>query len=370
MDGYLRAEISLSAIQHNIHLLRSCAPGVRLCPVVKANAYGHGIRQILGVVGQSADMLGVAICSEAVALREFGWQRPVVMFATAGTSEVDSLGVLIVHDVTLTLTALQELPLLRDASAKAHRAAQVHIKIDSGMSRSGVLPEKAVELFQAARECDLIRVVGCYTHFACAEEPDKSVTLEQLRRFLAPIESIGGQHSMILHAANSAATIDIPQTHLDMIRPGMAVYGYQPGDEMQHKLPLRPCLRLVAPVMQLKDIQAGAAAGYGLTYRFEKDAKVALVPIGYADGYFRALSNKASMRVRGMDCPIRGRISMDQTIIEVTAVPDVKVGDQVEIISSDPAAPHSVDNLSRLAGTIPYEIVPRLGDRVRRVVVP
>jgi alanine racemase len=208
-----------------------------------------------------------------------------------------------------------------------------------------------------------------YTHFACADEADKSSTREQLRRFLAAVESCGGRSGLILHAANSAATIDLPDTHLDMIRPGMVMYGYQPGQSIHNHLPLQPCLRLMAPIVQLKDVPAGAATGYGLTYRFDHDARVALVPIGYADGYFRSLSNRAVMQVGGANCPIRGRISMDQTIIEVTHVPDVHIGQMADIISNDPDAPNSVDSLAEMASTIPYEIVPRLGDRITRVVV-
>ncbi len=369
MDGYLRAEISVSAIQHNIGLIRRLiGPRVKLCPVVKANAYGHGVRQVLGVIGQAADMLGVAICSEATELRDLGWQRPVLMFTTAGASNARDLAELIAKDVTLTVTALEELDLLAEAVKAARRPAEIHIKIDTGMSRGGVLPETAPALAAAARQADCVRLTGMYTHFAVAEERDKTATRQQHSRFLETVEACGGGSGLTLHAANSAATIDLPETHLDMIRPGMALYGYQPSETLENRLDLRPSLRLTAPIVLIKDVPAGASTGYGLTYRFEKNARVALVPIGYADGYFRSFSNAASMRVNGTACPVRGRISMDQTIIEVTEVPAVRVGQHVEIISPDPAAGHSVANLARLAGTIGYEIITRLGDRITRVV--
>lgn len=370
MDGYLRAEISVSAIQHNIKLLRGLlAPGVKICPVVKANAYGHGTQQILGVIGSAADMLSVAICSEAVQLRRLGWQRPILMFTTAAASSAEDLAELIAQDVTLTVTALDELALLAGAAEKAHRPAEVHIKIDTGMSRGGILPEGAPPLVAAARAAACVRLTGMYTHFAVAEERDKSVTRQQLRRFLATVDGCGGRSGLTLHAANSAAAIDLPETHLDMIRPGMALYGYQPSETLNTVLDLRPSLRLTAPIVLIKDVPAGAATGYGLTYRFERDARVALVPIGYADGYFRAFSNVASMRLGDVDCPVRGRVSMDQTIIEITEAPHARVGQHVEIISTDPAAPHSVARLARLADTIPYEIITRLGDRITRKVV-
>jgi len=369
MDGYLRAEISVSAIQHNIKIVRNLlAPGVKICPVVKADAYGHGIRQVLGVIGSAADMLGVAICSEAVELRDLGWQRPVIMFTTAGASNAADLAELIARDVTLTVTSLDEIGLLGDAAEKAHRPADVHIKIDTGMTRGGILPDKAPPLAEAARSAPAVQLKGIYTHFAAAENRDKSDTREQLRRFLESVDACGGRAGLLLHAANSAATIDMPETHLDMIRPGMAMYGYQPSETLHNVLPLKPSLRLTAPIVLIKDVPAGARTGYGLTYRFERPARAALVPVGYADGYFRSFSNVASMRLRGVDCPVRGRVSMDQTIIEVTDVPEPEVGEHVEIVSPDPSAPHSVENLARLAGTIPYEIITRLGDRITRVV--
>ncbi|KPK84509.1 MAG: hypothetical protein AMJ81_05350 [Phycisphaerae bacterium SM23_33] len=370
MNGYLRAEISVSAIRHNIALIRQLLPpGVKLCPVVKANAYGHGIEQILPVMEEAADMVGVAICSEAERLRRLGWQRPVLMFTTAGASPVADLAELIVHDVILTLTTPEEVKLLAEASQKASRPAEVHVKIDSGMTRGGIRAEAAPELVAQARQAEFLRLTGLYTHFACAEGRDKTVTLAQHRRFMEAVEASGGPKGLILHAANSAATIDLPQTHLDMVRPGMALYGYQPAETLHKKLPLKPSLRLTAPIVLIKDVPAGAATGYCMTYRFERDARVALVPVGYGDGYFRCFSNAASMRLGGVDCPVRGRVSMDQTIIEITEVPDAQVGQHVEVISPDPAAPHSVANLAKLAGTIGYEIITRLGDRISRVAV-
>ena len=369
MDGYLRAEISASAIQHNIGLIRGLlAPGVKLCPVVKANAYGHGIQQVLPMLEEAADMVGVAICSEAARLRLLGWQRPVLMFTTAGASGVEDIAELIARDVTLTLTSLAEVDRLAEAAAQARRPAEVHVKIDSGMCRGGIAPDRAPALVDRARRADFVRLTGLYTHFACAEDADKAPTLAQLERFMVAVESCGGRSGLTLHAANSAATIDLPQTHLDMVRPGMAVYGYMPSGTLENALALRPAMRLTAPIVLIKDVPAGAATGYGLTHTFSAPARLALVPVGYADGYFRSFSNAASMRVRGVDCPVRGRVSMDQTVIEITNVPDAEVGDQAEIIGPNQDGPHSLTNLARLAGTIPYEIVSRLGDRITRTI--
>ncbi len=371
MNDYLRADISVSAIQHNIGLVQGLlAGGVGLCPVVKADGYGHGMGKVLGVLGSAADMLAVATGNEAMTLRELGWQRPVLIFATAAASDAKGLAELIAGDITLTVTNLDELTLLDEASGKARRPAEAHVKIDTGMNRSGVPAAQAKELIAATKESEQVKLTGIYTHFACADKEDKSSVRRQFERFMQTVDECGGRSGLVLHAANSAATIDMPETHLDMVRVGLALYGCQPSDNMQNPLPLKPALRLTGPIVQIKDVPAGSATGYGLTYTFDRDARVALVPVGYADGYPRSLSNIASMRVGGIDCPIRGRVSMDQTVIEITGAPEAAVGDEVEIISADPAATNSVANLARQAGTIPYEILSRLGtNRIKRVIV-
>ena len=178
-----------------------------------------------------------------------------------------------------------------------------------------------------------------------------------------------GSSGLILHAANSAAIIDMPGTHLHMVRPGIAVYGYQSSDDMLNRAELRPSLRLTGRLMQVKPVAAGSRCGYGLTYTFTRPGRIGLVPVGYADGYLRCFSNRAQMRIAGRDVPVRGRVSMDQTIIDLTDMPEAKAGDEVEIISPNPSDPHSVENLARLAGTIPYEITCHLGNRVRRKLV-
>jgi alanine racemase len=371
MNDYLRADISVSAIRHNIGVVQGLlSGGAGLCPVVKANAYGHGIAQVLGVLGSAADMLAVATGTEAMRLRESGWERPVLIFATAAADGIEGLVELIVGDVTLTVTSPDELSLLAEAAGKARRPAGVHIKIDTGMNRSGVPAGQAAQLVSAVRESEHVNLTGMYTHFACADDADKTSTLEQFQRFMQTVDECGGRSGLMLHAANSAATIDLSETHLDMVRTGLALYGYNPCEESPNALPLKPALRLTGPIVQIKDVPSGSATGYGLTYTFTRDARIALVPVGYADGYPRSLSNVASMRVRGIDCPVRGRVSMDQTVIAITDVPDAAIGDEVEIISPDPSAINSILNLARQADTIPYEILSRLGtNRIKRVVV-
>jgi len=414
VESCLTAEISAAALRHNLRLLRRrLAPGVRLCVAAKANAYGHGLQLVLPVLAEHADALGVATPEEAVGLRHRGFRKPILMFFSAcacgeGAELRDALAQLIANDVWLTVTSTDEVAILAEASRRLGAPALVHVMVDTGMGRSGVPADQAAALVERLRAEPRLRLAGIYTHFAVAEAADKAYTLDQFARFRRAVADCGlpfpgpsteeahaeaaegaagtekaetpaqianrksqiaNHPPLLLHAANSAAMIDLPQTHLHMVRPGIAVYGYQPSDEMHARLPLRPCLRLTARLMQIRRMPAGSRCGYGLRYTFTRDSRAGLVPMGYGDGYMRCLTNKSLMRIRGQLVPTRGTISMDQTIIDLTDVPSAAVGDEVEIISPNPDDPHSVEGLARLAGTIPYEITCRLGDRVRRKLV-
>ena len=371
----LKAEISASAVRHNLAQLRSLlSAGAKLCAVVKADCYGHGLKTLLQTIAEQADCLGVTTPAEALYVRLLGYEGEVLTFFPAcscgnGGEMRDALGELVAGNVTLTVTSADEVPAIAAAASAVGSKARVHVKIDTGMGRSGVPAERAAGLVCRVRECDSILLSGLYTHFATADEDDKSFARRQLGLFLRTVDACGGREGLCLHAANSAATIDLPEAHLDMVRPGIAVYGYQPSDDMHSRLPLRPAMRLTATLMQIKEVPAGSRCGYGLTHTFDRPSRIGLVPIGYADGYLRDLSNAAAVRVAGAEAPVRGRVSMDQTIVDLTDIPQARVGDEVEIISPDPAAPHSVEGLARAAGTIPYEITCRLGHRVRRVLV-
>jgi alanine racemase len=375
MESYLTAEISASAVRWNLALLRGrLARGVKLCAVVKADCYGHGLRALLNVIAAEADCLAVATPQEALLLRRLGYRRGILMFFSAcaqdGSPGVrEAMEELIARNVTLTVAAAEEVAAVEAAAVRAGRPAAVHVKVDSGMTRSGASPRQLSELIAALRRRKAVMLEGIYSHLATADEADKHAAHDQLTRFQASVGAAGGGEGLTLHLANSAATIDLPETHLDMVRPGIAVYGYQPSDEMTHRLPLRPAMRVTGRLMQIKHVTAGSRCGYGLVHTFQRDSRVGLVPVGYADGYLRGFSGQTTMRVAGRDVPVCGRVSMDQVIVDLSDVPAAAVGDEVEIVSSDPAAPHSVENLARLAGTIPYEITCRLGRRVQRVLV-
>ncbi|MFB3890529.1 MAG: alanine racemase [Phycisphaerae bacterium] len=380
MESYLKAEVSSSAVAHNLELLRGMtAPGVKLCAVVKADCYGHGLEVLLNPIAAHADCLAVATPQEAVQLRDLGYERPVLAFFSpcayaAGRELAAALEELVARRITMTLTSEADLAPVAQAAARVGATAEAHLKIDTGMGRSGAPADSAAALIERIRATPGVKLTGAYTHLASADEADKSSAIGQLSRFVTAVGAGGGRRTetskgLTLHAANSAAIIDLPQAHLDMVRAGIAMYGYQPSGQMRNRPPLRPLLRLTGPLMQVKTLPAGSACGYGLTRTFDRDTRVGLVPVGYADGYFRCLSNKAAMRVGGREAPVLGRVSMDQTIIDLTAVPLAKVGDEVEILSDDPSAPNSVEGLAALAGTISYEITCRLGRRIRRVLI-
>ncbi len=375
MESYLTAEISASAVAANLALLRQqIKPPTRLCAVVKADCYGHGIHLLWKTIAEFADCMAVATPTEAIWLRGIGYNGPLLMFFSAcayndGGQLREALEELVAQHVTLTVISAAEAFAVSEASRKVRTPASVHVKVDTGMGRSGILWEDAPALVAEIARYGGVKVTGLYTHLATADSADKSYAASQLANFQAAARRCPNPSSLLLHAANSAGTIDMSEAHMSMVRPGIAIYGYQPSDDMQTRLPLRPALRLWGRLMQIKELPAGSKLSYGLTHTLARDSRLGLAPVGYGDGYLRCLSNKATMRVRGKDVPILGRVCMDQVIIDLTDAPAARVGDMVEIISSDPAAPHSVENLARLADTIPYEVTCRLGRRVQRVLV-
>ena len=366
----LTAEISASAVLHNLALLRSLVgPDVRICPAVKADCYGHGLDVLTAVIASESDGLAVATAGEAFRLRELCYLGEVLMlFPTGPRAPGDLLGRLLTAEIRLTVISHEEVTLVERAARRTGLTGGVHVKVDTGMGRGGLAPSEAPGLTARIRSADHLQLRGLYTHLACADEADKASANRQMACFMR-VAAACGREGLTLHAANSAAVIDMPSTHLGMVRPGIAVYGYQSSEDMLNFAALRPSLRLTGRIMQVKDVAPGSRCGYGLTYTFDRPSRIALVPVGYADGYLRSFSNRAVMRVAGRDVAVRGRVSMDQTIIDLTGVPAAKPGDEVEIISPIRSDPHSVESLARLAGTIPYEITCRLGNRVERTLV-
>ena len=367
MKNYLTAAISASAVRYNIAALRKrIGSDVKLCPVVKDDCFGHGMDVLYPVLAELVDGFAVASPLEALDLREKGYEGFILCFLSAYFDDFVVQDQLVKQGVTQTVMSKSALGSIRAAAERTGGTAKVHLKVDTGMGRLGVLARQAEDMIVSIRETPGIELTGIYTHFATADETDRESTFLQLDTFRSILPARG---NVLRHAANSAATIDLPETHFDMVRPGIAIYGYHPSDQLRNPLGLKPCMSVKAKLIAVKHVPEGSRSGYGLTHEYTRDSRVGVVPIGYGDGYFRNLSNKAVVRINGFDAPVCGRVSMDQMTVDVTDIPAVQVGDEVEIISPDSAAPNSVENLARLADTVPYEITCHLGHNMRHVLV-
>ncbi len=375
-DHLIWAEIDHDAIAHNVRELRRIThPQARLLAAVKADAYGHGAVAVSRTaLANGASHLGVARYSEAVALRQAGISAPILIF---GFTPADRAALL--HELQLT-PAVYSLENARALSAphgsRGERLA-VHIKVDTGMGRLGIPCEALrldkertpVEEIGAIAALPGIRLEGVFTHFAASDEAEKSSAREQFSRFQDLLHRLreAGLHLPLRHAANSGAIIDLPETHLDMVRAGIAIYGLFPSGHVDHaRIELRPAMSLKARIIHLKKVPTGTAISYGGTYRTTRPATIATVPVGYGDGYDRGLSNRGSMLVRGRRAPIAGRVCMDLTMLDVSHIPEVQVGDEVVMIGRQGNETVRADELAALLGTINYEVVTRLMERVPR----
>lgn len=367
MKNYLTASISESAVRHNLSILRRMiAPDVRLCPVVKDDCYGHGMDVLFPVLAELTDGFAVASPIEALELRQKGYHGFILCFLSAYFDDFKVQDELVWQEITQTVMSKSALACVEAAARRVGKPAKVHLKVDSGMGRLGVPAAQAPDLIEAVRKVGNVNLTGIYTHFATADEADRSMVFEQLELFRSILPK---DMHLTVHAGNSAASLELRETHFNMVRPGISVYGCRPSEHVLRDVDLRPCMSVKAKLIAVKHVRKGSRSGYGLTYEHARDGRVGIVPIGYGDGYFRNLSNRAVVRIAGREAPVRGRVSMDQMTVDITDLPEAQVGSEVEIISSDPAAPNCVENLARLADTIPYEITCHLGHNMRHVLV-
>lgn len=375
MSGILRAELSAVSLAHNVdQLRRAIGPGVEICAVVKADAYGHGLEVLFPALAPLVDRLAVTLPPTALTLRRMGWEKPILtFFRAAGCAPreqvLDRVSGLAEAGVTVTVVGETDVELLETVARRVGRPVEAHLKVDTGMSRSGVLAGEAAALMARLRAAPGVRPTGVYTQIASADAVDLAPARAQLEALDRALAAMGDTSDLTIHAANSAATLALPEARLDMVRPGLALYGCYPSPQMERSLDLRPILRLTAQVLEVKTVPAGSRTGYGLTHTFARDSRIGLVSVGYADGYPRSLGGRATMRVDGIDAPVCGRVSMDQVVLDLSDAPAVEVGSTVEVIAADPAAPHSLERLAVKAGTVPYEIACALGPRVERRLV-
>jgi alanine racemase len=383
--GEPRVLISRAALLHNARLVRrSVSPRTRVCAIIKADAYGHGGSIVadtlynfsdgsVGNSGPAVDALAVASIDEADALPDVG--AAVIVFRPVENTFVGrqraKLELAIRSGWTLTVCSPAAADDVARVAQACERRAAVQVMVDTGMTRSGVCVDSLDELLLKIWSRPSLRLVGLCTHFSNAERTGDDFTAEQLGRFRRCTDTIAStaDANLTRHAANSAAIFRYRESHLDMVRPGIALYGIDPFGAPSLDRPLRPALRWVAPLVGIKTVRQGTGVGYGQTWLADRDTRIGLVPVGYADGYPRCYSNRAVVMVHGRPAPVVGRISMDLTTIDLGDVPAAGVGDEVTLLDPDPLSPASVYALARWGETIPYEVLCRIGPRVRRVAV-
>lgn len=382
MDNPLtRADIDLDAYAHNIRELRRITRSqARLMAVVKANGYGHGAVEVARTaLSNGSEYLGVARLNEAVPLRQAGLGAPILIF---GYSSPDLAPLLIKYELTQTVYSLSTARILSEHAIRQGKKINVHLKVDSGMGRLGLLlPStnsnpvkqailKTVRTIESIVRLPGLTVEGIFTHFATADSADKSYANLQLNRFMELLDHLKQERlePPLRHAANSAALIDMPESHLDMVRPGIATYGLQPSEDVKKEIiDLKPVMSLKSRIIHIKKVTPGFNISYGITYQTKDHTTIATVPIGYADGYNRLLSSRGQMLVHGQRAPIVGRVCMDLTMLDVGGIEDVALEDEVVVFGRQGEECLTTDEIASGLETINYEIVSTITGRVPRV---
>jgi len=367
------AEIDLDNLRHNImEIKHTISSYTRLCAIVKADAYGHGAVEVAKEALEcGASYLGVAFLEEALELRTNGITAPILILGFTPESQFDKI---IKYSITQTIYNLKYAVALSECALKHNKKAKVHIKIDTGMSRIGFCPEACLtDDFKKLFSLQGLEIEGIFTHFARADERDRSFTDEQFRVFREVVNALEkeGYKIPIKHAANSAGIIQYPETHLDMVRPGIILYGLYPSDEVPKDLiSLKPVMRLKTRVSNVKVLPKGKAISYGGTFITQRKSIIATLPVGYADGFSRLLSSKAQVLIKGQRAPVVGRVCMDQCMVDVTDIQGtVSIGDEVTLMGEDGDNRVPAEELAKLTGTINYEVVCGISRRVPRVYI-
>ena len=365
----VQAEVDLDAIYHNIIEMRKhIRPDTLLLAVIKADAYGHGAVAVAKALEDEVDYYAVAHLEEAEELRRYGIQTPILILGTCVPEEFEDL---IRHQITINIYRLEDAKKLSETAQAMQQTAKVHIKLDTGMHRIGFpCNEQAVEDIKKIAALPGLELEGIFTHFAKADEKNKEAfeyQLNQFRYMLGVLENEGIRFP-IRHAANSAAIMEAGDLELDMVRSGISTYGLYPSEEVEKDTAdLRPAMALRSRITHVKTLPAGEGIGYGWTYTTTRETKVATIPTGYADGSKRALSNQGRVLIHGISAPIIGRVCMDQFMVDVTDVPNVKVGDMATLFGRDGNAWLPVEELANASASFNYEFVCGLTRRVPRI---
>jgi alanine racemase len=360
-----RIRVDLGALSHNLEALRAHA-GVPVMGIVKANAYGHGLVEVAPhLERRGIDQLGVAFLEEGIALRRAGVRVPILVLGGIFGPQAAQF---IAHDLEVTVSSLDKLRQVEAAAEALGRKATIHLKIDTGMERIGVHSYSCGPFIEAAAASRWCVLKGVYSHLACADDPASPMTACQVERFAeacAHFERIGAPLPL-RHLANSGGVLHFPAAWLDMVRPGIALYGVLPDPASRPAVALRPALSLVSQVVYFKVVRAGGTVSYGATWTAQVDTRVITVPLGYGDGFPRALSSRGQVLVRGERRPIVGRICMDQFMVDLGADGSAWNEDEVVLVGEQGGQSITVEEVAQRAGTIPYEILTGLNQRIPR----
>ncbi len=361
-----RAEINLSAFEFNFKQVRKLVgEKTKIMAVVKANAYGHGAVEISKLaVSLGADYLAVAIPEEGVELRENGISAPILVFTPPFEHQIE---LFFKYSLTPTIATFESAEKFNSFAEKFGSEINCHIKIDTGMGRIGVNYKDAVNFIQKVHsEFENLYIEGVYTHFATSDERDKTFALEQFQKFMTVLRTLddSGIKIPLKHCANSGAILDLPETYLDMVRPGIMLYGYYPSLEVLNKIELKPVMKLKSKISFIKEVEPGTSISYGRRFIAKEKTKIVTIPIGYADGYRRQLTNLGKVEIDGKIFPVVGTVTMDQIMVDVGLNTDVKVGDDVILFGSENLTAWDV---AQWLGTIPYEVCCNVSSRVPRV---
>jgi len=367
--GRIWAEIDLDALEHNLNLVRQSLTGQKVLLAIKADAYGHGAAEIGAALQDKVDVFGVAGVEEGINLRQNGVKStPILVLSPLPYHEITAL---FDFDLTPTVTESRFAELLGAEAKRRGRKIKVHVEIDTGMGRTGVSPAEAGELVRAIRQQPQIEIEGVFTHFPTADS-DFSFTARQIQDFTLLIEDLrrAGTAGFLRHVANTSGYLNFPAARFDMIRPGLIVYGILPDSyavRTAERLPVKPVMSLRSRVVNLRWIPKGHSISYERRFTAPRDSRIAVITAGYGDGYPYALTNRGSVLIRSRRAPIVGNVCMDLTMIDVTDIPAVAIGDVVTLLGSDDGGTISANELADWAQTIPYEITCRVSPRVPRV---
>ncbi|MBO5502442.1 MAG: alanine racemase [Clostridia bacterium] len=359
--------VDLAAIRNNYQVLRNCVPShVRVMPVIKADAYGHGmipVAKTLQMVG--VEDFAVALVEEGIALRQAGITARILVL---GAAMLDGIGAAVANDLTLTVFSEEQLMWVETEATRRRKTASVHIKLDTGMNRIGLrTDEEAIRLSTALAQTKFVKATGIYTHFASADEPMEDGSLnafshQQLERFIHLRSHF--DDAIPAHVANSAMSLLAPEAYFSMIREGISLYGYPP---VKTVLSFTHALSWHTEIVHIKEIKKGETVGYGRTFTAEKDMRLATIAVGYGDGYHRTISNKGAVLISGKRAPIVGRICMDQTMVDISHIPEADVGDEVVLIGTQQAENITAEEVASWADTISYEVLLGITARVPRL---